>query len=80
MVHSDDTKIMNCFLEYDEDKVTIYDIVHEKSGQGWKQYISHYQKIKIPLNLLKTILLSSGFEIRLCESQQSFNYIIAEKL
>lgn len=80
LLNSDDTKIMNCFLEYESDRVNVYDIIHEKNENNWKQHISHYQKLKVPANLLKNILMCSGFEIEYTEIKNGFHNIISIKL
>jgi len=43
-VKSDDNKILNCILEYDNDKVKVTDLLHEKTPKGWKQKESSYFK------------------------------------
>jgi len=80
LVKADKNRIFNCFLEYFPDFVTVYDIINEWDGTRWTQKISHYEKIKIPADLLKSILLSTGFEIIQLNEEKGFITFICEKI
>lgn len=80
LVKSDDGRLFNCFIEYHTDYVTVYDILYHKNGNGWEQKISSYDKVKLSINLLKSMLLSAGFEILDLEKSGGLTYIVAEKI
>jgi hypothetical protein len=41
-VRSDADRMLTCFLEYDDDAVTVHDIPHERDGTAWQQRVSAY--------------------------------------
>lgn len=51
-MRSDDTKIMTCFLEYDQDFVLVYDLFYHKEETQWKLSTSSYRKLRLDKNWL----------------------------
>lgn len=49
-VKSDDTRILTCVLDYQPEVVTVTDLLHEKTGTGWQQTVSSYNKVRISQN------------------------------
>ncbi len=43
-VKSDNTRILTCILDYEEDYVNVTDQLYEKDTEGWKQKVSTYKK------------------------------------
>jgi 2-polyprenyl-3-methyl-5-hydroxy-6-metoxy-1,4-benzoquinol methylase len=78
-IKSNHDKIFTCFLEYEHDRVHIYDIIHEKENGEWDQKISSYTKIKISDEEIKNIVESAGFKIDFFEEDHDIIYIIAVK-
>lgn len=78
-VKSDDDMILTCYLEYAQDYVKVYDILHEKQAGQWQQKISFYQKIKIPLERLTEELQKAGFRLKTTETHRGMHYLIAAK-
>ncbi len=74
-----DNKIFTCFLEYYPDYVRVYDIVLEKENGRWNQHISFYDKIKISLENIKTIINKSGLEEVFIENKNGLITFIASK-
>ncbi len=77
-VRADEDKILTCFLEYFEDKVRVTDLLHEKINGEWIQKVSSYFKIRITNQLIKQLLIETGFKIERKNINQ-MNYVIAEK-
>ncbi|MEP7303963.1 MAG: class I SAM-dependent methyltransferase [Acidobacteriota bacterium] len=46
-VRQDDSRILTCFLEYEETHVTVYDILHERTATGWALRVSSYLKLRL---------------------------------
>jgi hypothetical protein len=46
-VRSDGHRILTCFLEYAEDTVTVYDLLHERVDGAWRQAVSSYRKLRL---------------------------------
>jgi hypothetical protein len=63
-VRSDADRILTCFLEYDEDAVTVYDILHERDGATWRQRVSAYRKLRLSPAWVANALEVRGFKIR----------------
>jgi SAM-dependent methyltransferase len=46
-VRQDDRRILTCFLEYQQTTVTVYDLLHERTDDGWTLHVSGYSKIRL---------------------------------
>lgn len=46
-VRSDASRILTCFLEYGPATVRVHDILHEREGDGWRQRVSSYEKLRL---------------------------------
>jgi hypothetical protein len=46
-VRADEDRILTCFLEYGEDQVLVHDILHERTGAGWRTAVSAYPKLRL---------------------------------
>lgn len=46
-VKSDESKILTCVLDYDDDFVHVTDLFHEKINDTWQQKVSTYSKVRI---------------------------------
>jgi SAM-dependent methyltransferase len=61
-VRSDEGRILTCFLEYDADRVTVHDLLHEKAAQGgWRQRLSSYVKLRLDPERIVDRLTKHGF-------------------
>ena len=64
-VKSDDQRILTCFLEYDRETVRVTDLLHERTGDGWTQRVSSYDKIRLAKNTVVEAMQNSGLHITL---------------
>lgn len=63
-VHSDDDRVMTCFLEFDQDEsVTVHDLVYTRQDSGWHFEKSSYRKLRISAEWLESAMSSVGFEV-----------------
>ena len=46
-VKSDDTRILTCVLDYENETVRVTDLLNEKKETGWTQKVSSYNKVRI---------------------------------
>ena len=46
-VRHDAARILTCFLEYHDTTVTVFDLVHERTGPGWTLRVSSYSKLRL---------------------------------
>lgn len=59
----DDRLMMTCFLEYGPETVTVHDLIHEKSGEGWRFRASAYEKLRLSGNDVAEELRLAGFAL-----------------
>ena len=78
-VKSDDTRILTCFLEYKDEKVTVNDILHENKAGKWEMKVSSYTKLKLPLEVVLEQVNAAGLNVIHTEVIRGMNYIISEK-
>lgn len=62
-VKSDDTRTLSCFLEYFEHHAMVHDLILEKSNGLWKQKVSCYPKLRIPVSVLKNTLQENDITV-----------------
>ncbi len=46
-VRRDDRRILTCALEYSERTVSVHDLVHERTADGWSFRVSGYEKLRL---------------------------------
>lgn len=78
-VKADDNYILTCFLEYNDEKVNVTDILHVHENGKWIQKVSSYQKLRITEKDIKKLLCEQGFKIDSSEIINRLVYIIASK-
>jgi len=62
-VKSDEYRILTCFLEYEDNKVNVTDILHESNNGRWVQLVSSYQKLRLTEQVVAGIIADTGFTI-----------------
>ena len=78
-VKSDDTRILTCVLDYENEVVRVTDLLNEKTETGWKQKVSSYNKVRISTNEIVQILEANGMKIQLNQVINRMSTIIAVK-
>ena len=78
-VRSDDARSMLCFLEYFPDYVRVHDIVIEKRNGHWKQKVSTYAKLRIPVSDLLDLLEKNRVAILHREVIRGMEYVIGQR-
>ena len=77
-VRSDERRILTCFLDYDEDMVSVYDILHERQGDAWETRVSSYRKLRVSPDHVIGSLESLGFKARRDAGPRGMVRIVAE--
>lgn len=77
-VRSDERRILTCFLDYEEDTVAVYDILHERAGDAWETRVSSYRKLRIAPDHVIGSLESLGFKARRDTGPRGMVRIVAE--
>ncbi len=78
-VNNDDTRIFTCFLEYEEEKVKVHDLIYEKENNTWSLKKSFFRKLRLSSDWVINQLEEIGFLIKLSSSDRGVSTIIALK-
>ena len=63
-VHSDNHRIMTCFLEFDHpENVMVHDLIYERQESTWTLEKSCYPKLRLPIQWLDDAMTSTGFAV-----------------
>jgi SAM-dependent methyltransferase len=62
-VQSDADRVMVCVLEYEPRTVLVHDLIHTRSGSGWRLDKSCYRKLRLAPKDVTQQLRGLGFEI-----------------
>jgi SAM-dependent methyltransferase len=63
-VRSDSGRILTCFLEYEDEAVTVHDILHERDGAAWAQRVSAYRKLRLSPEWVARALEAAGMQVK----------------
>jgi len=76
-VYADDSLILTCFLEYDDDAVRVTDLAHVRDGSGWSLRKSAYRKVRLRRAAVLDILARAGWRIAHEETTRGMVAVIA---
>ena len=62
-VQSDAERVMVCVLEYEPRTVLVHDLIHTRSGPGWRLDKSCYRKLRLAPKDVTRELVDLGFEV-----------------
>lgn len=79
-VRSDDTRSMTCFLEYSPHHVTVHDLIVEKINGEWRQRVSRYPKLRLPVTLFSATLRENGLSIEHQQVNRGMIALVARKI
>lgn len=78
-VKTDDTKILTCILDYEDEFVTVTDLLHEKINDAWVQKVSSYEKVRLFTNDVLDYLEANGMTINFNQPVNGMTTILATK-
>jgi 2-polyprenyl-3-methyl-5-hydroxy-6-metoxy-1,4-benzoquinol methylase len=78
-VRSDANTIFTCFLDYHTHHVDVYDIVHTREHDGWKQKVSYYPKLILKLEKMCAWIEDAGLTLVHTEMINGMWYLAAQK-
>jgi SAM-dependent methyltransferase len=78
-VKSDETKILTCILEYEDEFVNVTDLLHERTNDVWKQKVSSYKKVRLLTNEIIEYLEANGVTVKFNQLVNRLTTIIASK-
>jgi 2-polyprenyl-3-methyl-5-hydroxy-6-metoxy-1,4-benzoquinol methylase len=78
LVRSDNRRILTCFLEYGEKKVTVHDMLYELEDTGCKLTISAYPKLRLDPKHAASMLAKTGMNVRLEQGMRGMVRLVGE--
>ncbi len=78
-VKSDETKILTCVLDYEDDYVNVTDLLYEKDDGKWNTKVSSYRKVRLLKSDVIKQLEKHGMRIDTSDVINRFITIIATK-
>lgn len=78
-VKSDETKILTCILDYENDFVNVTDLLHEKTSDGWIQKVSSYKKVRLITSEIVELLGQNNLKVEINKIINRLTTIIATK-
>jgi len=78
-VRSTDDRILTCFLDYGETRVTVNDIVHEQTGGQWRLRVSSYRKLRLAPDWVVGSLETGGFSVRRRDGARGMVWVVARR-
>lgn len=63
-VRNDEARSLTCFLEYAEEIVTVYDLLHEREDTGWQLRVSSYPKLRLDPAWVAGTLTTLGLAVQ----------------
>lgn len=78
-VKGDDTRMLTCILDYEENSVTVTDLLHEKAATGWLQKVSAYKKVRLTTAFVTHLLEANSLRIECNVAVNRLITIVAKK-
>ena len=78
-VKNDETKILTCILDYENEYVNVTDLLYERTNEGWQQKVSAYKKVRLLTNDVVNSLSANGLTITFNQIVNRLTTIIAIK-
>jgi len=79
LVRAAETRILTCFLEYQEHQVMVHDLLYEKEHGRWRQAVSSYPKLRLAPTWLMVKLSALGFGVKRDTTPGGMVRIVATK-
>jgi 2-polyprenyl-3-methyl-5-hydroxy-6-metoxy-1,4-benzoquinol methylase len=78
-VRADETRILTCFLEYQDHQVIVHDLLHEKEHGRWRLAVSSYPKLRLAPEWVMVKLSAQGFSVKRDTTAGGMVRIVATK-
>jgi hypothetical protein len=62
-VRADEHRILTCFLEEHDDYVQVYDLLHERTDDGWTSKVSSYRKLRLAPERVRHAFSTAGLSV-----------------
>jgi SAM-dependent methyltransferase len=64
LVRSDERRMLTCFLDYADTRVTVHDLLHQREGVSWHLHVSSYSKLRLSPDWVVDHLNALGLSVR----------------
>ena len=78
-VRSDDTTILTCFLEFEDETVKVHDLVYRKVEGQWMFRKSFYRKLRLARAWVEEALREAGFALTESAVERGFVTLVATR-
>lgn len=78
-VRSDDTTILTCFLEFEDETVKVHDLVYRKVEGQWLFRKSFYRKLRLARAWVEEALREAGFALTESAVERGFVTLVATR-
>ncbi len=78
-VRSDSDRILTCFLEYNDNYVTVHDILDERDASQWRQRVSAYRKLRLSPDWVAGAITARGLQVRSEQGLAGMTRLIAKR-
>lgn len=78
-VHSDDSTILTCFLDYHPETVEVHDLLYQKQGDQWIFQTSSYPKLRLDPQWVSDRIQQVGLRIVQHQMLNGMACLVAEK-
>jgi SAM-dependent methyltransferase len=79
LVRADEHRILTCFLEYGEETVTVSDLLHERTADGWRLSVSSYPKLRIDPAWVGERLQALGLAVQTDRTERGMVRVVARR-
>ena len=78
LVRGDDQRILTCCLDYDETRVAVTDVLHERAGAGpWQMRAGTYHKLRLTAVEIAAALDALGLAVARADSEAGWITVVA---
>jgi SAM-dependent methyltransferase len=78
-VRADENRILTCFLEYGDERVTVHDLLNSKEEGRWRQTVSSYPKLRLAPDWVADKLTGLGFQVERSTTPSGMVRIVARR-
>jgi hypothetical protein len=77
VVRSDTHRILTCFLEAADDRITVHDLIHERDGAQWALKVSSYPKLRLAPSEVARALQRHGLRVQVATGPRGMVRLVA---
>jgi SAM-dependent methyltransferase len=78
-VRGDADRVHHCFLDEQDERMIVHDIVHERDGAEWRMRVSTYPKLRLAPQSVAEMLSQAGLTVALAPGPRGMTAITATR-